>query len=144
MAEDVILLLLVTQLVGIEADVLEHIAQLGDVGLFDRVQGLVDALAVARAVPLVVQGVEARVRRQDEAFALEHLGDQFRVITVLLLVAVVVVLPDVRDVLQEQHRQHKVFVDARVDGAAEGVAGVPDGGVDVVLADVRDFSHLCS
>ena len=42
----------------------------GDVGLFDRVQGLVDALAVARAVPLVVQGVEARVRRQDEAFAL--------------------------------------------------------------------------
>ena len=48
-------------------------------------RGLVDALAVARAVPLVVQGVEARVRRQDEAFALEHLGDQLRVITVLLL-----------------------------------------------------------
>ena len=47
-AQDVVLLLLVAQLVAVEADVLEDIAQLAEVGLFDGVQRLVDALAVAR------------------------------------------------------------------------------------------------
>ena len=36
----------------VEADVLKHVAQLREVGLFDGVQRLVDALAVAWAVPL--------------------------------------------------------------------------------------------
>jgi hypothetical protein len=60
-AQDVVLLLLIAQLVAVEADVLEDIAQLADVGLFDGVQRLVDALAVAGGVALGVQGIEAGV-----------------------------------------------------------------------------------
>ena len=58
-AQDVVLLRLVAELVGVEADVLEHVAQLADVGFLDGVQRLVDALAVAGLVPLLVQRVEA-------------------------------------------------------------------------------------
>ena len=58
-AQDVVLLLLVPELVGVEADVLKHIAQLADVGVFDRMERLVDALAIAGFVAFGVQGVEA-------------------------------------------------------------------------------------
>ncbi len=50
-AQDVVLLRLVAQPVGVEADVLEHAVSpsrsLVAVAVFDGVQGLVDALAVA-------------------------------------------------------------------------------------------------
>src|SRR5690606_34212663 len=65
----------------------------------------------------------------------EHLLDQLGVVAVLRLVVVVVILPDVADVFQKQHRQDVVLVDARVHRSAEGVAGGPYGGVDGVLAD---------
>ena len=58
-AEDVVLLFLVPQLVGVEADVLEHIAQLFAIGLFDGVKGLVDTFPVACLVPPFVQRVKA-------------------------------------------------------------------------------------
>jgi hypothetical protein len=53
--KDVVLLLLVAQLVAVEADVLKHVLQLAEVGFLDGVQRLVDALAVAGGVAQRVQ-----------------------------------------------------------------------------------------
>lgn len=58
------------------------------------------------------------------------------------LVLVVVVLPDVGDVLEEQHGEDVVFVDAGVHRATEGVAGVPDGGINIVLLN-GEAIHIC-
>jgi len=63
--------------------------------------------------------------------------DQLRVVAVLLLVFVVMVLPDIGQVFEKQHGQDIVLVDAGIDGAAEGVAGVPDGLIDFALVHVR-------
>lgn len=50
-----------------------------------------------------------------------------------LSIVVVVILPDIADVLEEQHGEDEVFVGVRADGAAEGIAGSPQRLVDVVL-----------
>ena len=106
-------------------------------GFFDGVQGLVDSLPIARLMAGFMQGVEVGAARQDKALVLQQLFNQRRVVTVLSLVAVIVVLPDIGDVLQEKHGQDIVLVDARIHRATEGVAGVPDGCVDGVLLDGR-------
>ena len=130
---------LVAELAGVEADVLEHVAQLRDVGVFDGVQGLVDALAVARLDARRMKRIESSrlggsTKRSLFSSSSMRPGSAS---PYCLLVVVVVVLPDIGDVLQEQHRQDVVLVDARIDGAAKGVAGGPDGRVDAVLADGR-------
>ena len=56
-----------------------------DVGVLDRVQRLVDALAVARLVARRVERIEARAAGQHEALVLQHLLDQLGVIAVLAL-----------------------------------------------------------
>lgn len=58
MAQDVVLLLLVAQLVRVEADVLEDVLELGAIGLFDGMQRLVDTLTVASLETALVQGIE--------------------------------------------------------------------------------------
>ena len=50
MAQDVVLLRFVADLGGIEGDVLEHVAQLGEVAFLDGVQRLVDPFAIAGLV----------------------------------------------------------------------------------------------
>lgn len=151
MAQDGVLLLLLTEAVGIEGDILEHalagILQLGAVGLLDGVQGLVDALAVARLVALLPQGVEAGPLGQNEALALHHLQDELRLVAVFLLILVIVILPYIGDVLEEQHGKDEVLVGVGADGTPEGIAGGPEGLVDGVLADwiMGDcVVHICS
>ncbi|MNG29356.1 hypothetical protein D3C84_1147700 [compost metagenome] len=43
------------------------------------------------------------------------------------------ILPDIADVLEEQHGQDEVFVGVGADGAAEDIASRPQRLVDVVL-----------
>ena len=89
-------------------------------------QGFVDAFAIAGAVSQRMQGVEAGTGRQYKTLVLEHFLDQLRVVTILLFVVVVMVLPDIGHVLQKQHGQDKVLVNAGVHRATESVARGPD------------------
>ncbi|MNX99832.1 hypothetical protein D3C86_1322990 [compost metagenome] len=137
MAQYGVLLFLFAEPVGVEADVLKHtlarVLELGAVALFDGVQGLVDPLAIARLVATLMEGVEAGLFRQHEALVLEHLFNQLRFITIFGLVAVVVILPDIGDVFQEQHGEDEVLVAIGADGTPEGIASRPGGLVDIVL-----------
>ena len=95
-----------------------------------------DAFAVAGFVAAFMQCIEAGGLRQYEARVFHHLVDEFWLVAVFCLVAVVVILPYVGDVLEEQHGQDEVFVGIGADGATEGVTGVPQGFVDAVLIDL--------
>jgi len=136
MAQDFVFLLVITQLVGVKADVLKHIPQLGDIGLFDSVQRLVDALAVAWLVAMFKQAVEIRLFRQHKTLGLHQLGDQLRLVPMLGLVGVVMILPDIADVFEKQHGEDVVLVDTGIDDAAEAVASTPYGLVDGVMIDL--------
>ncbi len=98
MTQDFIFLLVVSQLVRVEANVLKHIPQLGDIGFLNGVQRLVDALAVTRLVAVFKQAVETGFLWQHKTLGLHQLRDQLRLVPVLGLVGVVVVLPDIADV----------------------------------------------
>ncbi|MNH07480.1 hypothetical protein D3C79_668730 [compost metagenome] len=138
MTQDGVLLLLFAEPVGVEADVLEHalarIFELGAIGLFDGVQCLIDPLAVARLMATFMEGVEAGLFRQHETLVLEHLFDQLRLVAVLFLVTVIVILPDIGNIFQEQHGEDEVFVAVGADSTPEGIAGRPEGLVDIFLA----------
>src|SRR5690606_40821780 len=67
------------------------------------------------------------------------LHDALPIFSVLPCIDVVAVSPDIRHVLQEQQGQDIILVDTRGDGAAEGSAGAPYRGVDLVL--VRSEEH---
>ncbi len=137
MAQYGVLLLLFAEAVGVEADVLKHalarVFELGAVGLFDRVQRLIDPLAVARFKATLEQTVETGLFGQHEALVFEHLFNELRLIAIFGLVAIVVILPDIGDVFQEQHGEHEIFIGIGTDGAPEGIAGRPEGLVDIVL-----------
>ena len=116
-------------------------------------QADIDALAVTGLESLLVQAVKVSLEGlnylvilildfgdgQYKALALHHLFDKLWRIAVLLLVAVVMVLPDIRDVLQEQHGEDEILVGIGADGATEDIAGAPNGVVDNVLIDL--FGH---
>src|SRR5690606_18873240 len=135
-----VLLLFFAQFVGVERYVLEHaftgVFEFGAVGLFNGVQRLVDALAVAGFVTAFVQGIETGRFGQYKALVFHHLFDEFRLVAVLSFVVVVVILPYIGDVLEEQHGEDEVFVSIGADGATEGIAGVPQRFVDAVLIDL--------
>ena len=97
---------------------------------------MVDALTVARLVALFVQRVETGRARQNKAFILQHLIDQLGFISIFGFVLLVVVLPDVRDVFEEEHGQDVVLIDAGIDNTAKAVAGSPNDFVDVVLLNL--------
>ena len=136
-------LLFFAQFVGVERYVLEHaftgVFQFGAVGFFNGVQRLVDALTVAGFVTAFVQNIKAGCFRQNKALVFHHLFDEFGLVAVLGLVAIVVILPYIGDVLEEQHGEDEIFVGVGADGATEGIAGVPQRFVDAVLID---FSML--
>ena len=71
MAQDVVLLLFVAELVGIKADVLEYIFELGAVGLFDGMQRLVDTFAVTSLKAALVQSIERSALSEDECLLLQ-------------------------------------------------------------------------
>ena len=122
-----------------------RMAALAEIVKPQRMQyAITEFVDIAGLVAGFVQGVEIGARRQNEALVLEQFGDQFGMVAVFLGIDLVVVLPDIGDVLQEEHGQHVVLVDAGIDGATEGIAGGPDGSVDSVLIDgvVHDQSRL--
>ena len=142
-AQNGVFLLLFAEAIAVEADVLEHaliaIFELGAVGFFQYMQCLINSLAVSRLVTSFIEGIEAGLFGQHKALALHHLFDKLWRVAVLLLVAVVMVLPDIRDVLQEQHGEDEILVGIGADGATEDIAGAPNGVVDNVLIDL--FGH---
>ncbi|MNE68375.1 hypothetical protein D3C80_1640340 [compost metagenome] len=82
---------------------------------------------------MLVECVEAGITRQHETLVLEHFLDQLRLITVFFFIVVVVILPDIANVLKEQHGEDEIFVGIRTDGAAKNVTGCPQRLVDIVL-----------
>ena len=53
------------------------------------------------------------------------------------------ILPDIRNVLKEQHGKDKVFIGIGTDGATEGIARGPQGFVDSVLIDFVVHESSC-
>src|SRR5690606_22721249 len=96
----------------------------------------VDQLADIGLVPLGVEVVEAGALWQDEALALEAAANAGHVVAILLAVGLEMVVPEVRNVLQEQHDEDVVLVLAGIDGAPEGVAGRPGGLIDLLLGNL--------
>ena len=143
-AEDIVLLFLVAQLVGVEADVLEHVAEFVAVGLFDGMEGLVDAFAIACFMPPFVQGLEAGPVGQLKCLLLHHRLDQFRAVGVFGLIAGIVILPHVTDVFEEQQGEHVVLVDRWIDDPPERVARPPCGFVDFMLRNRCCGRSICN
>ena len=136
-AQQAVLLLFLAQLIGIEADVLKDVAQFAAVGIFQSRQRLIDALAVARLVTMLVEGPEVGALGQGEALLL-HQESDLLLVAVLLHEPGVLIIIDIGHEFQEQHDKDEVLVHAGVDGTAKGVAGRPDGLVDLFLVDGGD------
>ena len=85
----------------VEVDVAEDAFELGAVLVLDFLERDVDQLADVRLVALRVKIVEARAFGQDEALALQPAADSGLIAAVLFPVGLDVVVPEVRDVLQE-------------------------------------------
>ena len=83
----------------------------------------------------LIKCVKTGAFRQHKTLVSHHRFNQFRRITVLFFVIVIVVLPDIRNVLKEQHCKDKVFIGVSTDGATERIARGPQGFVDRVLTD---------
>ena len=145
MAQDGVFLLFLTQLVRIERDVLEHafarILEFRAIGLLNRVQGLVNTFTVAGFMTTFMQGIETGNGRQHKTFAFHHFANQFRLVTVFHLIAFVMILPHIRDVLEEQHGEDEIFVGVSTDRTAKGIASCPQGFVDAVLANGVGHSY---
>ncbi|MNP59715.1 hypothetical protein D3C76_1547330 [compost metagenome] len=105
-------------------------------------QRLVNTFTVARLMALFIQRIVAGVAWQHEALVLEHFLDQLRLVAILFTIIVVVILPDIADVLEEQHGQDEIFVGVGADCAAEDIASRPERLVDVVLFYFA--THGCS
>ena len=142
---------------GVEVDVAKDAIELGLVGILDAVEHDVDEFADVGSIAPLVEAVEISGEALDdlagffvleldegqrEALAIQLAPDTLVVIAVLLAIGVVVVLPEVADVFQEQHHQDVVLVLRRIDDAAECVAGGPCGAVDILLGDL--VAHLDS
>lgn len=63
------------------------------------------------------------------------MAESVKIVAVATFIIIVVVLPEVRDVFDEQHDQDVIILFAGIDGAEESVAGFPENGVDLVLVD---------
>jgi hypothetical protein len=124
---------------GVEIDVAENPGEFAVVVVFNRGQGGVDDLADVVRIALRVQFAEARAFGQHEPVPFEAAQDAFFIIAEFAFERIVMFLPGVRDVFQEQHDQQVVFVFAGVDGASEGVAGFPEHAVDFGL--VYEVGH---
>ena len=117
----------------VEVDVAENAFELRTVRVLDLLQGDVDQLANIRFSTPFVQIVETRTVGQDEALAFQPATDPALVIPVTLPKTLHAVVPQVRDVLEEQHHEDVVLVLTGIDDAPEGVAGGPGGLVDLLL-----------
>ena len=128
----------------VEGDVAEDPLELGAVSILDVLQYDVDQFADVGFVALLVELPEARPLRHHEALGLEAATDAGLVAAVPLPVGLDVVVPEVRDVIQEQHHEDVVFVLAGVDDALEGFAGVPGGwgGISICLRSGVGLSSL--
>ena len=103
-------------------------------------QSHVDAFAIAWLVTAVVQGIKIRLLGQHKALGFHHLSNQFRLVTIFFFIAIVMVLPHIRDVFQKQHGENEVFVGVGTDGATEYIACSPQRFVDGVLVNL--IGHL--
>ena len=86
---------------------------------------------------MLVEGPEVGTLGQGEALLL-HQESDLLLVAVLLHEPGVLIIVDIRHEFQEQHDKDEVLVHAGVDGAAKGVAGRPDGLVDLFLVDGGD------
>ncbi len=98
-------------------------------------QSLVDALTIARFMTTFIQRIETGAFRQYETFIRHHGFNEFWCITILFFIFIVMILPDIRNVLKEQHGKDKVFIGISTDGATERITRGPQGFVDRVLTD---------
>ena len=67
-----------------------------------------------------------------EALAIKPAPDAFKIAFELDAILLRVRVPNVADVFEEERREDVVLIHGRIDRSAERVAGLPDGGVDVL------------
>ena len=120
----------------VEVDVAEHAFELGAVGVLDLLKRDVDEFADIGLVAPLMQFVEARPLGQDETLALQPAADARLVVAVPGAVGFDVVVPQVRNILQEQHHQDVVLVLTGINDAPKGVTGGPSGLVDLLLSEL--------
>ena len=120
---------------GIEVNITKHTFEGTLVGGFNGVQRGIDPLADIGFAALVVEGVEVGIFGQNESFAFQSAADTLVIVTELLAVFVVMIAPNIRDVLDEECHQDVILVDGGVHHAAKGVAGGPCGVIHVLLPD---------
>ena len=138
---------------GVKVDVSEDVFQFGLVGVLDRFQGDVDQLTdVGPSAPLI-EAVEAGREglleitllvpqpnhRHDEALPAQGSLDAPLVSLVAMTVVLLLVLPEVGQVFDEQHHQDVVLVLGGVQSPPEGIARLPEYVVDLFLGD--DLGH---
>ena len=130
----------------IEVDVAEHALQLGAVGVLDPLQGDVDQFADIGLVPLGVQVLEAGAFGQDKAFTLQSAANAVFIPPVSCPIVRQMIVPEIGDVLQEQHHKDVVLVLPGIDDTPKSVAGRPGRVVDLLLGDPvghRVVSRCC-
>lgn len=120
----------------VEVDVAKDPFELGAVRVFNPLKGDVDQFADICLVPLTMKVIEACALRQDETLTLQPAADAGFVFAVLLAVVDEMIVPEVRDVFQEQHHKDVVLVLPRIDDTPEGVASGPCGLVDLLLGNL--------
>ncbi|SVP32703.1 Uncharacterised protein [Klebsiella pneumoniae] len=98
-------------------------------------QSLIDTLTVTRLMAAFVQRIKAGTFWQYKTLVGHHGFNEFWCITILFFIFIVMILPDIRNVLKEQHGKDKVFIGISTDGATERITRGPQGFVDRVLTD---------
>ena len=118
---------------GIEIDIAGYTGEFLFAGFFNMLQGDIDNLTDISLIGLIIDIMESAAFRQHEALALQTAQDGFFVITVLFYQDVVVFLPDIGDLFDEQHDQNIVFILRRIDRPPKGIAGIPEYAIDFIL-----------
>ena len=117
----------------VEVDAPEHPFELGAVSVFNAGQDAVDEVAEVMVGAVGDDVVEGGAFGHHEPLAAELALEQRFVVSVLGAELLTLVIPDVGEVLEEEEHKDVILVLGAVDGATEGVAGAPEGGVDLVL-----------
>ena len=110
---------------GLHALVAAHLADEGDTADRFRTRGCRTGTAAQRQRLLGLGKL-----------ALEAAANAGLVVAILLAVGLEVVVPEVRNVLQEQHHEDVILVLSGIDCATEGVASSPGGIIDLVLGNL--------
>ena len=135
-----VLVFRLAEVVAIEIDASENsrtvfARKLFPVRVFKIPEGDIDEFSDVRFVTVVEQVIERGMLGHYETFVLHRIRRAFGISVIFFEILAVLVLMDVADVFQEEHREHVIFVRTRIDDSAESIASLPDGLSNFVRGD---------